>query len=90
MEKREGTEDRRIRRTRKQIQDAFIALTIEEGFASVTVHSITERADINRSTFIATIKISMICWTPWLMKWWLKMHLSKQMSRRPIEAQCNC
>src|SRR5258707_8729082 len=51
MEKREGTEDRRIRRTRKQIQDAFIALTIEEGFASVTVHSITERADINRSTF---------------------------------------
>lgn len=51
MQKGETVEDRRVQRTRKQIQDAFIALTVEMGFQAVTVRHITERADINRSTF---------------------------------------
>ena len=44
-------EDLRVRRTRKLLQRAFIELTIEKGFANVTVRDITERAMVNRSTF---------------------------------------
>ncbi len=44
-------EDLRVRRTRKLLQRAFIELTIEKGFADVTVRDITERAMVNRSTF---------------------------------------
>lgn len=47
----EVNEDLRVRRTRKMIQEAFMALTVEKGFAAVTVSDITERAMINRSTF---------------------------------------
>jgi AcrR family transcriptional regulator len=53
MEKaaQDQTEDLRVRRTRKTLQEALIALTIEKGFAAVTVRDITERAMVNRSTF---------------------------------------
>ena len=47
----EQHEDLRVRRTRKMIQDAMIALTVEKGFNAVTVGDIAERAMINRSTF---------------------------------------
>lgn len=43
--------DRRVQRTRKLIREAFIALTIEKGFAAVTVRDITEHAEVNRATF---------------------------------------
>jgi AcrR family transcriptional regulator len=46
-----ASEDPRVQRTRKLILEAFIALTVERGFAAVTVRDITERATINRSTF---------------------------------------
>jgi AcrR family transcriptional regulator len=51
VQKTEETEDLRVQRTRRLIQEAFIALTVEKGFAAVTVRDITERAMINRSTF---------------------------------------
>lgn len=44
-------EDLRVRRTRKLLQEALIALTVEKGFNAVTVRDITERAMVNRSTF---------------------------------------
>jgi AcrR family transcriptional regulator len=44
-------EDLRVRRTRKLLQEAFIELTVEKGFAALTVRDITERAMVNRSTF---------------------------------------
>ncbi|MBZ0284734.1 MAG: TetR/AcrR family transcriptional regulator [Anaerolineae bacterium] len=44
-------EDLRVRRTRKLLQEAFIELTVEKGFAAITVRDITERAMVNRSTF---------------------------------------
>jgi AcrR family transcriptional regulator len=47
----ETTEDLRIRRTRKLLQEALIALTVEKGFEAVTVSDLTERAMVNRSTF---------------------------------------
>jgi len=50
-QKSEETEDLRIQRTRKLIQNAFIELTVEKGFTAVTVQDITKRAMVNRSTF---------------------------------------
>jgi AcrR family transcriptional regulator len=43
--------DLRVRRTRKMLHAALIELTIEKGFAAVTVQDLSERAMINRSTF---------------------------------------
>ena len=43
--------DPRIKRTRKLLQEAMIELTVERGFAAITVADITERAELNRSTF---------------------------------------
>lgn len=44
-------EDLRVRRTRKQIQEALIELTVEKGYNRVSIQDIVERAVINRSTF---------------------------------------
>lgn len=46
-----GAEDLRVRRTRKMLLEALIDLTIERGFAAVTVRDIAERAMVNRATF---------------------------------------
>lgn len=50
-QKTEEVDDLRVRRTRKMLQEALIELTVEKGFAAVTVRDITERAMVNRSTF---------------------------------------
>jgi AcrR family transcriptional regulator len=44
-------EDVRVQRTRKLLQQALIDLTVEMGFATVTVRDICNRAMVNRSTF---------------------------------------
>jgi len=43
--------DPRVIRTRQLIQDAFVALSKEKDFNTITVRDITERATINRATF---------------------------------------
>lgn len=45
--------DPRVIRTRQLIQDAFITLSKEKDFNTITVRDITERATINRATFYA-------------------------------------
>jgi AcrR family transcriptional regulator len=45
--------DRRVRRTRSSVADAFIGLVLERGYDKVTVQDILDRADIGRSTFYA-------------------------------------
>lgn len=44
-------QDLRVRRTRKMLRDAMIALAIQKGFDSVTVNEIAELAMVNRTTF---------------------------------------
>jgi AcrR family transcriptional regulator len=51
MQKLDGIEDLRVRRTRKLLQQALIEGTVEKGFAALTVRDITRRAMVNRSTF---------------------------------------
>jgi AcrR family transcriptional regulator len=45
--------DRRVRRTRTNLTEAFVALVLERGYGRVTVQDILDRADIGRSTFYA-------------------------------------
>jgi AcrR family transcriptional regulator len=45
--------DRRVKRTRKLLQDAFLALIAEKSFQAISVQDIAERADVNRATFYA-------------------------------------
>src|SRR5437773_6197353 len=46
-----STPDRRVRRTRKALQDALVGLMIEKDYEAVTVQDIIDRADVGRSTF---------------------------------------
>jgi AcrR family transcriptional regulator len=43
--------DLRVQRTRNLIVEALIELTVQKGFAAVTVQDIVKRAGINRATF---------------------------------------
>lgn len=45
--------DRRVRRTRRAVQQALVALILEKGYDAVTVTDIIDRADVGRSTFYA-------------------------------------
>jgi AcrR family transcriptional regulator len=46
-----GEEDRRVRKTRRQLREALIALMLERGWDAVSVRDICQRADVGRSTF---------------------------------------
>jgi AcrR family transcriptional regulator len=45
--------DRRVRRTRRILNEALIALVLEKGYGRVTVQDVLDRADVGRSTFYA-------------------------------------
>ncbi len=47
----EEKQDRRIRRTKGLMRDALIELMTEKPFSEITARDITEKADLNRSTF---------------------------------------
>jgi len=47
------TQDRRIQRTRKLLQDALLSLILEKGYEAVTVQDVIDRANVGRSTFYA-------------------------------------
>ncbi len=43
--------DRRVRRTRRRLKEALLALIDEQGYEGITIEDITGRADVGRSTF---------------------------------------
>lgn len=43
--------DRRIQRTRRQLQESLTSLILEKGYDAVTIEDITEQADLGRTTF---------------------------------------
>ncbi len=45
------TEDRRIQKTRKLLQEALISLIPEKNYESISVQDILDRANVGRSTF---------------------------------------
>src|SRR4051812_30798742 len=45
--------DRRVRRTRRLLQEALVELVADRGYERVTVQDVLDRADIGRSTFYA-------------------------------------
>lgn len=54
MERRE--QDRRVRRTRRQLQAALAALLQEKELKDITVRELTQLADVNRGTFYSHYK----------------------------------
>jgi AcrR family transcriptional regulator len=46
-------QDRRVRRTRRTLHEALIALILERGYEHITVQDVLDRADVGRSTFYA-------------------------------------
>jgi AcrR family transcriptional regulator len=44
-------EDRRVRRTRRLLHQALLALVLERGYDRVTVQDVLDRADVARATF---------------------------------------
>ena len=46
-------EDRRVRRTRRLLREALLALVAEKGYDRVTVQDVLDRADLGRATFYA-------------------------------------
>ena len=48
--------DRRTRKTRKAINDAFWKLMREKDFEEITISDITETADIHRATFYLVLR----------------------------------
>lgn len=44
-------QDRRVQRTRRHLREALMTLIDEKGYDVVTIHDITERADLGRTTF---------------------------------------
>jgi AcrR family transcriptional regulator len=48
-----NSDDRRVRRTRRALREALVALIVERGYEKVTVQDVLDRADIGRSTFYA-------------------------------------
>jgi len=45
--------DRRVRRTRRLLREALLALIVDRGYERVTVQDVLDRADVGRSTFYA-------------------------------------
>jgi AcrR family transcriptional regulator len=45
--------DRRVRRTRRLLREALVALVAEKGYDRVTVQDVLDRADLGRATFYA-------------------------------------
>jgi AcrR family transcriptional regulator len=45
--------DRRVRRTRRALQQALVALVADRGYDRITVQDVLDRADVGRSTFYA-------------------------------------
>lgn len=48
--------DRRVQRTRKSLQEALIALILEEGYDDISILDITEKANLGRATFYLHFK----------------------------------
>ena len=46
-------EDIRVRRTKQNIVNAFVALTKEKSIDAITVQEIADKAMVNRATFYA-------------------------------------
>ncbi len=51
MEEEQRTEDRRVKKTKNAIKEAFQSLLQEKKYSEITVRELTEKADITRKTF---------------------------------------
>ena len=85
------TTDQRVRLTRKLLKDALVQLMQKQHISKISIRSICETADINRSTFYAhyTDQYALLHHIEQEVMDNLKHHLKKQdyQRNRPISAQ---
>ena len=58
------TEDRRVRKTKKQLRGALTSLLLEKDISRVTVRDVADLADVNRGTSCAVWTMSAAATTP--------------------------
>ena len=51
----EETQDRRIKRTKMLLQNALVDLMLEKAVGKISVKELTQKADVNRSTFLSAL-----------------------------------
>ena len=64
--------DPRVKRTRKLLQDALLALLAEKSFDAISVHDIAERSTINRATFYAHYVDKYALFSGYVHQWFRK------------------
>ncbi len=67
--------DRRIRYTKKLLEDALVSLMIEQHISRISVKTLCEKADINRSTFYAYYK------SPYDLLWQLEKEVMENVKQ---------
>lgn len=67
--------DRRVRRTRNAINNAFMEIITEKEFDQITINDLSERADVNRGTFYLHYMDKYD-----LLDQYIEEHLSKMMN----------
>ena len=71
--------DRRIKRTRTAILEAFQDLLAEKMFENISVQDLTERADINRGTFYAHFEDKYA-----LLDYWIGQLVRQEIEKRTL------
>lgn len=61
--------DPRVKRTRKLLQEALLALLAEKNFDAITVQDIAERSTINRATFYSHFEDKYALFACFLREW---------------------
>lgn len=76
--------DPRVKRTRKLLQDAFMALMAEKSFHAISVQDIAERATVNRATFYAHFEDKYALLDQVVGEWFQKMLNSRVSAASPF------
>lgn len=80
---KESYVDPRVKRTRQLLINAFVEVSKEKDFASITVQDITERATVNRATFYAHFEDKYA-----LMNYYVRDTFGKKI-KNGMEPNCN-
>ena len=73
--------DPRVKRTRNLILQSFNDLLAEKSFDTISVHDVTDRAQINRATFYAHFEDKYA-----LLDFWVQQQFRQEIERRVLDA----
>ena len=77
--------DRRIKYTKHALQEAMIELLETHPIAKISVSMLCEKADVNRSTFYATMKMRPSFWSKWKPMPWQICRIISWLNPKPTK-----